>query len=679
MVYKLRTVDVWDTLLRRDCHPESIKMAMANHLFLRHRAHMVAQGQDARSLYQLRLQAEQALATAARAGGQDDEYVLSDVVQSWYRSALNDEPSPAEVERLVQLEFEMEVARSRPDPEILAFLQDHPAEQTIFLSDFYMRGEMLHDLLVRKGLGGSIPAGLVSCDLGVNKRSGRIYEHLHRAYGVAPAEHVHIGDNLWSDVEAARKLGIHAVHYAPQALHSARLEQESHFGSRDGLFALLRDQIQAACAEATAGMPAEDATAWRVGAEAAPLFVGLALWLAEESVARQLDGLHFLSREGEFLHRVYAVLFPARRHCGHALAPHGLLELSRLATFTASLASSSMRDVSRMWSLFGSQQVRGLLSTLGLPVDRLAGPLAASALSLDDRLEKPDVDPRVAALFASPEFKAALEESIAEQRSSLLTYLAQRGVGTSGRIGLVDVGWRGTIQDHLAALLPNLQTHGLYLGLRRFINPQPPNAEKAAYGPNENLEGAISPLFESFAVIEMLCMSPGGSVVGFEPDGLGAVAPVRRVLQEEDEVLAGFVARFQEGALCAAAHWREAIERHALGAVELRPLALRVWAHLHGKPDRELLRAFMQAPQQDLFGFGDVFRRDRVPALRTLMLAPLIKARRRELADFVRRVQWPAAVAGFDELGWWHRQALTAIFMSANQLRRARTMLRRHL
>lgn len=677
MVHKLRSIDVWDTLLRRDCHPESIKLAVANHLFLHHRDLISARYPDPWAVYHVRLEVERELGAAAVARGDDDEYVLESVAQEWVRRILQtDNGAEHLVQQLVELELKMEIRRSEADPQIFKFLEDHPAEQTVFLSDFYMRGPMLQKLLAEKGFSELVPSGVVSCDVGQNKRSGRLYKYLHGLYGVAPSDHVHIGDNAWSDVEAARGQGVQALHYVPSELHAQRLAREALFGTRATLFSALREQVVRTSATATNGQTPEESTAFLVGAEAAPLFVGFALWIAEEATARGLDGIHFLTREGEFFHRVFEVLFPDRWLVGHEIAPAGVLELSRMATFAASLRSAAMEDAGRMWSLFGAQRVDGFLLTLGLDVQALAEPLALAGLKPDDRVENPASDVRLACLFQTPDFAAALESSIARQRASLGRYLASRGVVEGQRVGIVDVGWRGTIQDHLAALMPSTQFHGFYLGLRRFVNPQPPNVNKAAFGPDENLEGDISPLFESFAVLEMLCMAPGGSVVGFETNQQGEAVPVRQIQEEEDAVLGGFVAQFQRGVLHAAEHWHKAIERHALSSSEVRPLSLQVWSGLHSQPDRNLLDAFMRAPQQDFFGFGDVFRRNQVPSLLTLALAPIVHVRRRELMDFIRRVQWPAAVAGFSELGWLHRKLLAAVFRMANWLRRIRAKAR---
>ena len=33
-MFKIKTLDVWDTLIRRSCHPEFLKLGTARHVFL---------------------------------------------------------------------------------------------------------------------------------------------------------------------------------------------------------------------------------------------------------------------------------------------------------------------------------------------------------------------------------------------------------------------------------------------------------------------------------------------------------------------------------------------------------------------------------------------------------------------------------------------------------------------
>jgi hypothetical protein len=47
----------------------------------------------------------------------------------------------------------------------------------------------------------------------------------------------------------------------------------------------------------------------------------------------------------------------------------------------------------------------------------------------------------------------------------------------------VDIGWRGTIQDNLAHVLPEKTLFGHYLGLARVLNEQPVNCRSTPSAP----------------------------------------------------------------------------------------------------------------------------------------------------------------------------------------------------
>ena len=369
-MYKIRTIDVWDTLLRRDCHPECIKLATAQHLFLGWTDQIKPEFRDGWALYKARLEAERELAEQARTGGKDDEYEITQVLTHWVDAIFAGTVPAALPARLAEFELSVEVARSYADPEVLDFLCSHEAEKTLFLSDFYMSAEMLGRLLTSKGLDTLVSEGLSSCDVGLNKRSGQIFRHVHSIHAVSPDQHVHIGDNEWSDVSSPRALGVNALHYLPESAHAERLARERLFSSREALF----DHIRAECAplaqDASKGLSAKQTAALCLGAQAAPLFIGFALWIAEQAVLQKLDRLYFFTREGEFFHRIFCAIFPQGRLSGHDLPPADILEVSRLSTFAPSMKDASIQEMSRIWSLFKVQSVSGLFATLGLDIGK---------------------------------------------------------------------------------------------------------------------------------------------------------------------------------------------------------------------------------------------------------------------------------------------------------------------
>jgi len=670
-MYKIRTIDVWDTLLRRDCHPECIKLATAFHVLLTQKECLKPAYQNHWALYHARVDTERLLAKASRAKGRDDEYEITEILQHWLNTVFNDPVDALLSVALAEYELKVEMARSFRDSGIDNFLLDYSAARTLFLSDFYMNANMLSRLLEDKGFAALVREGISSCDTGLNKRSGRLFKHLHTFYGISPEEHVHVGDNYWSDVEAAERVGVKAIHYLPTAAHAERIEHERLFSSRESLFEHMRILCANEATQAIEKLTDQQSAAFRFGVDAAPLFIGFALWIAEQAVLENLDRLCFFTREGEFFYQVFSAIFPHHTFFGCALPTSGVLGVSRLSTFTPSLRDISMKEMSRIWTLFKSQSISGLFATLGVDIKAFNEELGQLGLLASSVIDNPLESQALKKLFCSPAFVNTVEHSISSQRSLLRDYMEQNGIHPGNRIGVIDIGWRGTIQDNLALILPQTFFYGMYLGLRRVINPQPANVFKAAYGPDENKNLALNDLFEAFSPLEMISTSPNGSVDGYSRINNQIVCR-RQIAEEENATYEKYTSHFQQGVLLAAQHWRPYLERYVVSSSELRSSALRVWGTMCQAPDKDLAKLFIQTPQQDVFGFGDIFSRNRVPSLMTIFLAAFVKPRRCELVEFVRRVQWTAAIVQIQGIGRFHKWALILTFLIANQLKRLR-------
>lgn len=672
-MHELRTVDVWDTLLRRDCHPECIKLATARYLFLTSAGQLKAGFQDAWSLYQARLEAEKNLANDSRRRGDDDEYEITDVLKAWLEILWEKDFDPAMPEALAEYELGVEVARTYRDPDIVSFLEKYPANSTIFLSDFYMNSKMLGRLLAAHDLSDQIPSGISSCEVKKNKRSGRLFEHVQSVWNVSSDKHVHIGDNEWSDVDSPRKFGIEAVRFLPAAEHEKRLKREHLFSSRQALFGYLREICKSQAVElARAGNSDE---AFLLGVEAAPLFMGFAVWIAEQAVKNKFDSVVFLTREGEFFHAVYSKIFANELFAGVKLPACHVLPVSRMSTFSASLDRADFEEVSRAWSVFGVQRVSALFAMLDVAAEDFLMTLEKIGLRIDEVVENPSADARVRALFSDSKFSEAVKSSASRNKKLLNDLLAERGMTDGMNVGVVDIGWRGTIQDNIALAVPSMNFHGLYLGLRSFVNHQPVNVTKAAYGPDENTEDSLNKLFEVFSAMEMICSSPNGSVVGYRREG-GKVVPVREISADENIAYFKFSKGFQQGVGFSAERWALYLNAYVVSSMELREIAMKVWEGFRRSPPDMLARVFMQTPQHDAFGFGEMFSKDNYPSLATIFLSPFNKIRRRETLSFVRRVQWTAGVDSANELTWVHRKTLSLVFSLANYLKILRMKMR---
>jgi uncharacterized membrane protein len=388
----------------------------------------------------------------------------------------------------------------------------------------------------------------------------------------------------------------------------------------------------------------EQELAFQMGRELSPLFIGYALFIAECAVRDRPDQLFFLTREGEFFHRVFTNLFPDGHFAGHKLPTASVLCVSRIATFSASIKNVTPLEFNRIWSLFSAQKISTLFAILDIDPEIFTGALSKFNLSPDDIIVDPTNDLRILEFFNHQKFVAAAHASISSKRKLLEIYLAQNGINPGQKIGFVDIGWRGTIQDNIALLLPNNNTVGYYLGLKLFLNDQPTNTSKYAFGPDERIS-RNSKFFETFEPLELLCNSSNGNVAGYKVDG-NRIVPIRQLNGAENAVVTNYTRYFQDGVMDGISAQEHSIQYKLVSSNEMRDVGFNLWNTISSKPPNELLEAYFATPQDDQFGAGGFFDRSESPSVTMLIQAVFSLKTRRQIIQYVKRSQWIAAVSG---------------------------------
>jgi FMN phosphatase YigB (HAD superfamily) len=594
----LRTVDVWDTLLRRRCHPDAVKLHVCRVLLAQQWAGVRPGLRSAQALLRSRLDVERDLARiSTHDPDRDDEYALGEVLAEWLRRVLQVAPGCDLVASLAREEFDQECRVGYADPSIVAALARYPAPRTLFLTDFYMTSSQVRRLLEVHGLGSIVDGGYSSADIGVNKRSGRAYAAVQRLQGVTASEHLHVGDHPRTDVKTPRRLGMTAMRFGPRAEARLRARALGDFDDRDGLITRLQRQ-----AARTASLPGEAsaAAAFRFGLESAPLWLGHALFVLESAQRERVEHAWFFSREGEFFAKVYEVLVAAS---AIPAPPPRVLEVSRAATFTASLQAPTIGEMQRLWRLFDPQPMRAWALSLGLDAAIVAAACRRCGMDFDEPISRPAGDLRVQRLLDDAACQAELLRAMRHQRELLLGYLAQEGFAPGSATTMVaDIGWRGSIQDNLAVLFPGRRIHGTYLGLQAFANPQPANATKCAFGPDLNRGPDHAALFRNLPLLEMLSGSPQGSVTGYRRDG-ERIRAERLHDVDEARVFTETIQHVQDGVLHAARAWAPELMIHAVDSDELREAALATWNRILSPPAL-VRRVLAGLKHNEMFGRG---------------------------------------------------------------------------
>lgn len=411
-------------------------------------------------------------------------------------------------------------------------------------------------------------------------------------------------------------------------------------------------------------------TAFLLGAKYSVLYVGFAVYIAERAIEHQIDELFFFTREGEFFIQVWNELFPNQSHMGRQLPPAKVLEVSRLATFAASLRALNTAEMMRLWNLYSTQSMAALLITLGLDSSRFADVCASHGILLEEQIVYPWQDGRVQALFNDTRFRDAVIQHIEQSRENATRFFTSRGVNPQGRLGIIDIGWRGTIQDNLAYLFPGAEVHGFYLGMQKLINEQPDNCRKYSFGPDENTTLEDGKYLRDVAKVEMLSNSPFGSVTGYDVSADGSVEPRRLKDAGEDTLHASFTQYFQNGVVEACGHWRRVLLEKGLDSQTLRPPALRVWTEIFN--DKAVNDAMASLNHNETFGVGRFVNLGDAPGISSLLRAFFQRAARHDVASFLLRSGGPVRIWSHPSLNSLDKAAMLAAWYAARALGKIR-------
>ena len=505
----LVSFDLFDTLLtRRFASPRDVFVSIAD------KASKIAGG-SALDFPMRRSTAEREATARAGKAGRDDP-TLAEI----YCALLGAPRSDARVEQLCMLEVEAERAALRPRAAgAELFRRARQANRRIaILSDMYLPREVIEDVLASCGYEGW-EALYLSCERGVTKRNGGLFELLLNDCGVPPDRILHIGDNPMGDVAVPGRLGIQSLHLpkpvemmgaaAPYLMGATRRMADDARGGGTTMLAQIAsrhfDDPRAATVSDDLGRDPEAFGYVFLG----PFLAGFGQWLHREAISQGIDRLGFLTREGSVLHAAFAALHP-----DSPIAAETVFASRRIVN-AAVLASPA--DITQR-----AEQARGARHRS-----------VADFLNMEFGLEESEIDPDAliasgfpnAEIVIGPGTPAANLRSLAEAhtdrilarakdtRQTLRAYLADTGV-TTGRAALVDIGYAGRTQAAYARIAKT-RLSGLYAATFRLAKDVLGELPASAYlaegvAANDHSYGIV----RHRRVYETLLCAPGPTYAG---------------------------------------------------------------------------------------------------------------------------------------------------------------------
>ncbi len=443
----------------------------------------------------------------------------------------------AGLEELVAAEVELERELTVVDLDIANVLRTALKYEVpvIMVSDTYFTESHLTQLLERAELGPLDGVRVFrSSQHGVDKAGG-LWEVVLRELGRSPEQVVHIGDNPVADHEVPARLGIRTVLYRridPGLLELLDREHEAmeYFGPLgplldpdEGDFGQTSLRAKTLNAGNADGRSTLD-TAWRFGAAVlGPVFTGFAEWVARRAHESGIGTLWCPMREGELLSAMVNAAAAAR---GWELRVRPIW-LSRQATSLGTLDSVEPGAVHEFIRKRYQMTVRQLLDMLRLN----PGDVPSLAGQVDMLLDSPQIVDKVSfALTETPHLRNLLSVAVNSARDRLLVSLRAAGALDGPELALVDLGWRGTTQLHLAKVLSAAEVPvrpvGFYLATNEAITRlyQIGLRAEGYLGQAGEPDDVVRTLTRSPEVLEQCVSALCGSLIDFTDDGKPVLA-----------------------------------------------------------------------------------------------------------------------------------------------------------
>lgn len=434
---RLVSFDFFDTLVHRAA-PEPVD-AFTELGRRVERAGLLVRPLPPEAFRQVRQAAEQRARTRAHAARNTTEVGLPEIWQE-LRAIVTDVEAGAELERATERDY----CFLNPATTALARALATQGYTLAIVSDTYMSEADLCGILAHNGFDPSLfTYVLASCERGACKGDGSLFRVLHAEAGLAPVEMLHLGDNAAADVRGAGLAGVRGHHYprttpyVEEVLKRERRILNGH-AAQSASFDALR-----MFATRTLPDPERDPLAdfERDGAYLlGPALARFADWCVDEFVRAGVKRVLAPMREGELLGELLRRAATARGVSMDVV----ICYTSRQATALPGVGEATKENLQPLIISPLRYTVRDFFSRIGLSDEEL--PIEDDFLSRvvdDDRVLQKLLD------FATQgALKARVEALSKEKRDTAWAYFAPL-FGDERRVGIIDLGWAGTIQANL--------------------------------------------------------------------------------------------------------------------------------------------------------------------------------------------------------------------------------------
>ena len=426
--YQYVSFDIFDTLIKRDVpNPKEVFRAIEKKYKI-----------DGFTIHRLEAEKE------ARRRAHSEEVTLEEIYQCFPENNR---------QKYASLEIEMERAICSRN-EVLYQVYTKCIEKgitVVLTTDMYLPKEAIETILLDAGIHRYYRL-FVSNAVKKTKATGNLYTHILDELAINPDEIIHIGDSFRADYIMAICKGVKSVKI-PRMINNSLFHSSMRSLQNKYLESFISNHV----------FLTKDDYYARFGYEClGPLLFGFVSWMYEDAKRNGIERFFFLSRDGYIIKQAYEVMGY------HTDIPCNYLEVSRRSLrIPYFIGVDSVKELANEVIVPYYTTIKETLNALGLSFEAKNTIIEECGLDCDtvykwDALkESASFNSLLNKLSEDVHLNAMMEINAFEK------YLRQ--FDFRGKIAIVYIGWRGSIQKYLSVCLERLKFEsdvmGYYVGL----------------------------------------------------------------------------------------------------------------------------------------------------------------------------------------------------------------------
>ena len=444
--------------------------------------------------------------------------------------------------KIRELEVETEVELTLPREEVVKWfkeLRDTYDKEIWLVSDMYMQTPDLKRLLEKCGVEGYDKL-LISCETGMRKDTAAIWDHFMKSGLNAEGKLIHLGDNETSDIQLPGDRGFAAYHLMNAfnlftltpfgKMLAERLERKKSLYAGIFLGVVLAKKFQNPFALNEDMTPRPGRIVLKNFRDFGYVFFGtplltFILWLIQKSKTDGIKRLLFLARDGYFLQPLYKFVTELLKV---KPLPSDYFYASRRAVTVASMRG--LKDTEAMLKLHFQGSLKKFFEV-------------RFGFEINDNTKI--FLPEKSAEHVREVIKGYGEEILsqaANERKNYETYIKNLG-GSLDKVGVIDMGYSGTIQYHLQRLTKKIFT-GYYFAtsMENRFGEEAQDRLRGCFAENHDYATTTSAVYRYQLLFESILTAPDAQLLHFDAEGkpvFGEAEPGQIHFKEIEEVHEG--------------------------------------------------------------------------------------------------------------------------------------------